>query len=188
MPRYLTILLCSSFIMSSAYADDVLQQRADKSADAVKEFMGQLKAELQTAMKAGGPLNAIDICNKQAPEIARQLSDKYGWEIARTSLKTRNSANAPDAWETDVLQAFEQRKASGEAVKPMAYFEAIEKQGTKQFRYMKAIPTGKVCLNCHGSEISAEVKAKIQSLYAEDRAVDYKLGDIRGAFTISQPW
>lgn len=188
MPKYLVILLCGGLMMNSAFADDELIQRVEKSRAVVKEFMGQLKSELQTAMKAGGPLNAIDICNKRAPEIANQLSEKYAWDIARTSLKTRNLLNAPDAWEVKVLEAFEQRKANGEAVRPMAYYEVIETAGKKHFRFMKAIPTGKVCMNCHGTELSSEVTARIKTLYPEDKAVGYVPGEIRGAFTISQPW
>ncbi len=52
---------------------------------------------------------------------------------------------------------------------------------------MKAIPTGGVCLSCHGQRISQPVEAKLERLYPNDRARGYELGDIRGAFTITQP-
>jgi len=183
----IALLLCAVF-MSTASADDVLKQRAQKSKMVVKEFMGQLKAELQMAMKAGGPLNAIDVCNKKAPVIAKNLSDKYGWKVARTSLKTRNASNAPDDWESKVLNTFEQRKARGEDVKPMAYFEVVEPGGRKYFRFMKAIPTAEVCLKCHGENIAPAVKTRLKQSYPDDMATGFKLGDIRGAFTIIQPW
>ena len=181
-----SLILCTLFI-GSASANEELKQRAGKSKAVVQEFMGQLKGELEAAMKSGGPLNAIDVCHKTAPVIAKTLSDKYGWEIARTSLKTRNPDNAPDSWETGVLENFEQRKAKGEDVVPMAYFEAVETNGKKNFRFMKAIPTAEVCLKCHGTDIAPEVKAKLQEIYPDDKATGFKLGDIRGAFTISQP-
>lgn len=189
MKRLISILLAGGFMASNlAMADAELKQRAMKSKQVVKEFMGQLKGELKGAMKAGGPLNAIDVCNKRAPEIAENLSNKYGWDIARTSLKTRNSSNEADAWEEKVLQAFEQRKAKGEAVKPMAFFEAVGNGSEKRFRFMKAIPTGEVCLKCHGENIPEQVRAGIDKLYPEDQATGFSKGDIRGAFTISQPW
>lgn len=129
MKRILLIALALTF--SPAYADNHLKPHVDKSKSVVKEFMGQLKGELQTAMKAGGPGKAITVCKDKAPVIAKDLSDKYGWRIARTSLKTRNSANAPDAWETRVLEEFNLRKQSGEDVKPMAYFAEVEEKGSK---------------------------------------------------------
>lgn len=189
MKILISILLAGGLITSNlAVADAELKQRAMKSKQVVKEFMGQLKGELKGAMKAGGPLNAIDVCNKRAPEIAEALSSKYGWSIARTSLKTRNASNKPDAWEEKVLQEFEQRKSNGEAVKPMAFFESVGEGSEKQFRFMKAIPTGEVCLKCHGQNIPEQVKAGIDKLYPEDQATGFSKGDIRGAFTITQPW
>ena len=52
---------------------------------------------------------------------------------------------------------------------------------------MKAIPTGKVCLTCHGSNINPNLRTKINELYPEDKAYDYKIGDIRGAFIVQRP-
>lgn len=169
-------------------AETELQQRVQESKVVVKNFMQQLKGELQAAMKAGGPVNAVQVCNSQAPVIADQLSAKQGWNVARTSLKTRNPSNAPDDWERQVLLEFEKRKAKGEDVKAMAYFEVQEQAGAKQLRFMKAIPTAAVCLKCHGDNIAPQVQSKIDSLYPEDKATGFKEGDIRGAFTITRPW
>jgi hypothetical protein len=47
---------------------------------------------------------------------------------------------------------------------------------------MKAIPTGAVCLTCHGTEVKPEVLTKIKELYPNDKATGYQEGDIRGAF------
>jgi hypothetical protein len=86
-----------------------------------------------------------------------------------------------------VLSDFAARQARGEDVKPMAHFEAVDNNGEKSFRFMKAIPTGEVCLKCHGADIAADVKAKLQEAYPDDKATGYKPGDVRGAFTITQP-
>ena len=187
MNRFLLIALSSTLYCSSVYATSIDKERVQSSKAVVKEFMGQLKGELQSAMKAGGPVNAISVCQEKAPEIAKNLSEKNGWKVARTSLKTRNPANAPDAWETSVLEKFEARKKSGESVKPMAYFQQVDTQNGKAFRFMKAIPTGKVCLACHGENIDPKVAAKLKETYPDDKATGYKLGDVRGAFTITQP-
>lgn len=179
-------LLCCAPLGLPAAEDDI-QERVAGSKAVVKEFMGELKGHLQNAMKAGGPVNAISVCNEAAPAIAQRQSEKHGWEVARTSLRYRNPDNAPDAWEAEVLKKFEERKAKGEDVKPMAYYEVVEQDGKKVFRFMKAIPTGEVCLKCHGESIAEPAKAKLDELYPGDKARGFKLGDIRGAFTITQP-
>ncbi|MDH5425825.1 MAG: DUF3365 domain-containing protein [Gammaproteobacteria bacterium] len=168
-------------VASGVQADSVQQSRI-----VVKNFMGELKSELVAAMKSGGPVNAIDVCNIKAPAIAEEMSKKHGVKISRTSLKLRNQANKPDAWELKVLNRFETRKTKGENVKNMEFSEVVSQKGKNVFRYMKAIPTGKPCLNCHATEIEPAVISKLSKLYPQDKARGFKLGDIRGAFTLSK--
>ncbi len=175
--------LLAASVVSSAETD----QRVAESRMAVKSFATQLKSELVGAMKSGGPTKAISVCHMKAPEIAKSVSHAKGWAIGRTSLKTRNPGNAPDAWEKAVLLKFEQRKAQGEPVKKMEYSAVVDHDGKREFRYMKAIPTGEVCLACHGSHIAPSVISKLDALYPRDQARGFKKGDIRGAFTIRQP-
>ena len=52
---------------------------------------------------------------------------------------------------------------------------------------MKAIPTGELCLVCHGTQIAPQVLEKLDALYPRDEARGFSAGDIRGAFTITQP-
>jgi len=151
------------------------------------EFMSALKAELMKAMKAGGPVHAIHVCKKIAPGIAAHKSRETGWRVARTSLKVRNPANAPDAWERNVLESFEVRRAQGENVKDLEHEEIVVENGKRSFRYMKAMQTGGICLQCHGTNIAPAVAEALKKFYPHDQATGFKLGDIRGAFTITQP-
>jgi hypothetical protein len=164
-----------------------MQADIDQSKMAIKDFFGSLKGELVQAMKAGGPVNAIHVCNTRAQLITKEKAQAHGLHLARTSLKVRNPVNAPDAWELATMKQFESRKAAGEPVDQIAKAEVVTgADGKKQFRFMKAIPTGQVCLTCHGDNIAPEVAAKLDELYPEDRARGFKLGDIRGAFTVSK--
>lgn len=52
---------------------------------------------------------------------------------------------------------------------------------------MKAIPTGKLCLNCHGQAIKPDVVKLLDKYYPGDGARGFGEGDLRGAFTIIQP-
>jgi hypothetical protein len=41
-------------------------------------------------------------------------------------------------------------------------------------------------LACHGKNISAQDKKKIQMHYPHDKATGYSLGQVRGAFSLSK--
>lgn len=190
MRKLLTLtLLCAISATATAADKTEIQKRTAESKAVVKQFFGQLKGELGKAMKSGGPIKAIEVCNTVAPAIAKKESDKHGWKVGRTSLKTRNPNNAPDEWERKVLQTFEQRVAAGK--KAGAYAEVVEQDGKKAFRFMKAIvmpPMDKApCLKCHGENIDPKIAAKLDVLYPQDMARGYKPGMVRGAFTITQP-
>lgn len=182
-------LLAAALFAAPAFAGGD-PDRAAMSRGAVKEFFGLLKGALVGAIKEGGPVNAIEACNLKAPGIAEAVSKKRGWTVARTSLKLRNPGNAPDDWELGVLKQFDARRAAGEDPMKIEFSEVAMKDGEKVFRYMKAIPTAaKPCLLCHGNEkqIPAAVKAKLADAYPGDLATGYSAGQIRGAFTITQP-
>ena len=153
----------------------------------VKVFGGDLKHVLKTAMKSGGPIQALEQCNIQAGPIAKENALSSGWGIGRTSLKVRNESNTADEWETKTLRQFEQRKAAGENLKTMEYAEMVKVDDKVFYRYMKPIPTAGLCVTCHGGEISQDITNKVKSLYPNDQATGFKVGDIRGAFTLQKP-
>ena len=187
MQRLLTIIaLGLSLTAPSGYAADYSDE-LEASRETVKEFMQTLKKELQSSMQEGGPVNAVSVCNLTAPGIANTYSVRNGWEVGRTSLKLRNPNNAPDAWERSVLETFEERKLAGEDPAQMEFYEVVRVDGDKQLRYMKAIPTSRPCLACHGESPDSIVKTRLEKLYPHDQALGYREGDIRGAFTITQP-
>jgi len=187
MQRLLTIIaLGLSLTAPGGYAADYSDE-VEASRETVKEFMQTLKKELQSGMQQGGPVNAVSVCNLTAPAIANTYSVSNGWEVGRTSLRLRNPNNAPDAWERSVLEAFEERKLAGEDPAQMEFYEVVRVDGDKQLRYMKAIPTSRPCLACHGETPDSIVKTRLEKLYPHDQALGYREGDIRGAFTITQP-
>jgi hypothetical protein len=172
-------------IISSAHAGDYSVE-IDSSRATAKEFMQTLKQELMAGMQDGGPVNAISVCNLSAPGIASTYSIRKGWDVGRTSLRVRNPANAPDAWERSVLESFEERKAAGEDPLKMEHHEVVQQDDASTLRYMKAIPTARLCLACHGEQVDSTVRVRLEKLYPKDQAVGYRVGDIRGAFSISQ--
>jgi len=163
-------------------------EQADQAAaqEAIAAFAGALKAELTSAMQAGGPVNAIEVCNSRAPAIAEAVSLDSGMQLSRVSLRNRNPANAANAWQAGVLEEFETRRKAGERVDALAWQETVEHAGQREFRFMKAIPTAGLCLACHGEAIAPPVVEKIAELYPADKATGFREGDIRGAFVVTK--
>lgn len=172
-------------VLSTAVSAESEKQMIVESKQSIKHFSAQLKSKLQEGMKQGGPVQAIQVCNTAAEQIQNQISGQQGWQISRTSLKLRNPKNSPDAWEQKVLMDFEQRLKSGEAVGKLETSEIINST-PPVFRYMKAIPTQGLCLSCHGDHLMPAVADKLGELYPEDQATGFKVGDIRGAFSIKR--
>ena len=181
-------ILVSLLIFTLPSAANTVDQ-ADLNAQAknkIKAFAKQLKSTLQAGVKQGGPTQGIQVCKDAANSIA-QLHSTDGWQVGRTSLKLRNPSNQPDSWEIKQLNYFETEKANGVSPKKLFASEIItDENGEQYFRFMKAIPTGKLCLGCHGTRINPEVQSTLNRLYPKDKATGFKLGEIRGAFTLSK--
>jgi len=163
-------------VPNAAFADDE-SSLLSKSRELTSKYATLLQAELQNAMATGGPVAAIAVCKDEAPRIASELSRSSGARVGRTTLKFRNPGNAPDDWQRDVLVKFD----SG------ASDEFYDETVSGEARFMKAIPTGAVCLACHGETLAPEIREALDTDYPHDRARGYELGQVRGAFSIVWP-
>ena len=183
LPAIFSALLLSAFPLHADEVKgrfDVLQEDAMKI---VKQFAGGLKPQLKEAMQEGGPLHAIEVCSRQAPALAQSLSDESGWTVKRVSLKARNNNTAVgDEWENEVLRQFDQRQMRGEDTASITYSESVG----GQYRFMKAQAVEPICLACHGETIAPEVVDLLDQKYPHDIARGYKIGQIRGAFSLSK--
>ena len=151
---------------------------------AINTFAAALKSELISAMQEGGPLNAIEVCNTRAVAIREQVSGDQGLLLSRVSLRNRNPDNSPLAWQQPVLESFNQGRQAGGNPDELDWSEIVVIDGRRQFRYMKAIPTGGLCLQCHGQHIAPDVSEVLTALYPDDKATGYSEGEIRGAFVV----
>jgi hypothetical protein len=182
------VLAESAAIPAPASSPQDPNPQIEEAKGLIKTFVGSLNGELERALKAGGPTAAITVCKERAPAIAADISAKSGWDVGRTSLKLRNGElNAPDDWERAVLTRFDARRAAGEPADTLAFAEVVEVNGTRELRFMKAIPTAELCLVCHGTQMAPETVAALDDAYPGDLARGYRVGDLRGAFSLSKP-
>lgn len=189
MNKTLRIALPLAFMLAGpAFAADeakLLEEARGVAGSIPPKLLGVLQEEIQK----GGPEGAIGVCREKAPAMAKAASEQTGWAIRRVSLKNRNPKAVPDAWEEAVLKEFDQRLAAGEKPTGLEKGEVVTVDGKKMYRYMKALPTQDLCLQCHGTpdRISPAVQAKLQELYPQDKAVGYHPAQIRGAMTLKKP-
>lgn len=178
----LALAACAPQPAPSQEALDAAAQRAEAAADLLSE---RLSGELVAAMSAGGPVPAISVCKERAPAIAAEIRESSGVEIGRTAFKVRNRANAPDAWELEIMRRFEQRHAAGEP------WSAIREQRIDgaALRWMRPIPMGEICTACHGGAdaISEDTRQALAAAYPSDQATGFEVGALRGAFTARVP-
>ncbi len=191
MKKTLALATTATGLMAAALlvaADPTTNPNLVEAKGIAKELATRLQGELKAAIKEGGPVQAIGVCKDRAPAIAADLSAETGWTVGRRSLKVRNpELDTPDDWEHQVLTDFERRKAAGEDAGTLAHAETVEADSGRAFRFMKAIPTQQACLTCHGTEIDQEVTAALDRHYPDDQGRGFKLGDIRGAVSLSKP-
>ena len=183
-------MLVSSIVFSGAAFADEKAEREQAAKQVTQQFVKQLGGHLKKEMKANGPVAAIKVCKDIAPEISNQLSVENGWRVSRVTSKVRNpSSGLPDQWESKVLAEFEALANKGEKYSSMSKSTVVEENGQSYYRFMKPMAIKPVCLSCHGSkgDVSEPVQAELAKHYPFDQAVNYKIGDLRGAISIKQP-
>jgi hypothetical protein len=144
----------------------------EAGANAVLPFKKNLKQALVTGIE-NGPVAAISVCSVEAPALAEAAS-AGGVRVGRTSHKLRNPNNAPKPWMEPFLQRYESdpnRREPGVVL--------VDEQTVG---YVEPIFVEPLCVTCHGSQLSPELKAKLQEFYPADKATGYAPGEVRGLF------
>jgi hypothetical protein len=182
-----TLSLALILAASSGFA-----QQPDWAAEARKVATSvppKLLSVLTAEIEKGGPEAAIEVCREKAPQLAKAASEETGWQVRRVSLRNRNPKAVPDAWERATLEDFDRRAAAGESPATLEKAELVEEGGKSVRRYMRALPTQPLCLACHGpaDQLKPAVVERLKAGYPDDRAIGYRVGEIRGAMTIRKP-
>jgi len=153
-----------------------LTDAQSKAIAAKDELFARLSGRLTKVMKAEGPAAAIEVCRREASEIARTVGEEYGLIIGRTSTRLRNPQNGPPEWVNPLI------------VEPKAEPHFVELPNGHTGALLPIILQAK-CLTCHGSSdtIADGVKSQLAKLYPDDQATGFKEGDLRGWFWVDVP-
>lgn len=155
---------------------------AETGAAASDALMKSLGAQLKGALRSGGPVEAIAICQQVAMPLTASAGDSFdGVSIRRTTLQPRNPANAPDELDRAVLEAMAATARAREgAPEPVIEWRA------DRARYYRPLLIQEVCLRCHGdpAEFPPALVQALEERYPDDRATGYALGDFRGVIRV----
>ena len=146
-----------------------------------QELLLPFKQNLKQALKQGlskGAVNAITVCQIDAPKIVDELSTA-GIQLGRSSARLRNPANTPPAWVVPYLSIYQQDK-NDRAPRELSLRD-------DRIGYIEPITVQPLCLTCHGESLAPDVASKLDELYPKDQARNYQVGDFRGVFWVEYP-
>ena len=150
----------------------------------LKETAKQYKNTLIEGLQHNDLKKALKYCNKEVEKLISKGNEK-DYTIKRVSLRPRNKNNYPTLYEKEILEKFNKLSLKDNKYLALEHSEIIkDENNNNKFVYAKAIRIKEVCLNCHGSNINNDLKKEIRKLYPDDKAINYKLNDIRGAFVM----
>ena len=149
----------------------------------LKETAKQYKNTLIQGLQHNNLIKALKYCNKEVEQLVSKDNEK-GFSIKRVSLRPRNKNNYPSLYEKEILEKFNKLSLIDNKDLVLEHSDIIKDENNNKFVYLKAIRIKEVCLNCHGININDDLKKEIQKLYPYDKAINYKLNDIRGAFVM----
>lgn len=181
MQRLMAMCVVGVLAAVSARAD------TDSASAVASRFQSELQSALMAAIAAGGPVQAVTVCRDQAPAMASRLSRETGWQVRRVGTRVRNPfTGSPDAWEQIQLRELQRRMAAGESPAALGISARVEEPDGAVERYVKPIVVAPLCLTCHGPVASQSdaLRAVLRREYPQDAAVEYALGDLRGAFSL----
>ncbi len=171
--------------LGTSHAADVApliaRQVADLAEPASSALIESLGSNLMAAIDRDGAVGAVRFCNVEAMPLRRQIEEEAGLSIKRTSWRVRNPANAPDALDQTALDHF---AAATGAPQPW-----VQSDGGGGYLFYRPLPTGGVCLNCHGApdQLAEGIPEVLRELYPDDRAVGFSEGELRGLLRVSVP-
>lgn len=141
-----------------------------------------LLLNVQHAIKEGGPQNAVSFCNMEVSSLMDSLKRHHNCAISRATPKNRNPSNHLQSLaDSNAWQQF----LRADSLSP-TLSAVLEERGSPVY-YQPILIGMPTCLKCHGTpgeDIDALTLAAIDSLYPNDKARNYQMGELRGMWKI----
>ncbi|WP_244242134.1 Tll0287-like domain-containing protein [Leptospira kanakyensis] len=147
------------------------------------EAKTNLVQKLNSKIAEGGTKQAIPFCKLNAIGFTNGLGQKNGVTLRRITNKPRNQSNLLSANEEKIFLEIEKLKT------PEGVFPNKSITSDDSVTVYIPIPVMGFCLQCHGNlnEIQKTTKQILDQEYPNDKAIGYKVGELRGLFSVQFP-
>lgn len=143
---------------------------------------GALLAKLSSEIQENGITEAIQYCSVNALPITDSISKAEQVKISRISHRNRNPLNAANSEEIELIKKYISQIETAGALTP-----TIVTRDNKHTYYAPIVIAMPTCLKCHGkpdTDIDAQVMSTLNTIYPEDKATGFEMGELRGLFKI----
>ncbi|MEQ9306593.1 MAG: DUF3365 domain-containing protein [Marinoscillum sp.] len=162
---------------------DLLAKGEEIGKNVLEVTQKTFQTALTTAVSEEGISGAITYCNTNAMDIIRKLEDSLNISIKRVTDQPRNPKDSLTGIEKEIWEAY--------AYSPQnASTQILELDDKALIMTSPIIISSGLCLNCHGAvgnQITDENHSLIKELYPDDQATGYKVGDLRGMWSVVIP-
>lgn len=169
----LTVLILSIFSRPVLGQEDLEAKKA-RAVSAAEEIVQMRSALARNFIKPDIEITEetfMNVCGAVAKRV-KEIVETEGFKIRHAAAKYRNSVNAATPAEIKILGEFDKNRDMKDK------WDVFETDSKRYRRYMKPIFAEETCLACHGPK---EKRPQfIIEKYPDDRAYDFKVGDLRG--------
>lgn len=171
------LTLASTLLIASPSSEEQIALKGNQISSALLQKLG---GELKNQMQTTGAMGALNFCSQNALTLTEQVAKESKTSIKRISINYRNPVNKANTEETTLLQEWEKLVKNGQ---PLPSHKVVTVSENTVMFYKPIVINNEACLKCHGN-VEGDLAKAIKAAYPEDKAIGYKMGDLRGMIAI----
>ncbi len=150
-----------------------------------RDFMAELRDGIQSVFRDQGPGAAVSACCRLVPELSARYSLPPGLDLRLVALDCCDPDNRADEWEKQGLERFLRQRRAGAVLAGLEFWQEVGTARKRRFRYLRALPAGSLCLQCHGERLSPKIRRALQAAGTDYQRQGDRLGELRGALSLT---
>jgi hypothetical protein len=172
------LALTSTLLIASPSAEEQAILKGNQISSVLLQKLG---GELKNQMQTGGPMGALHFCSQNALTLTEQIAKESKTSIKRISINNRNPVNNANKAEAALLNEWDSLIKNGQ---PLPAQKLVNVSDRTIMYYKPIVINNEACLKCHGN-IEGELAKAVKATYPEDKAIGYKMGDLRGMIAVT---
>lgn len=168
---------------ASAAASTPVDAAALSKAVVAMEQLDQMRISLASTLEGRSEEPTLETMKQVCKPVGMRavaIGKENGWQVRQVATKNRNPDHAPATdQERQVIDLFSRHPEITGLWESAA---ADQGAGLNYYRRINVEPS---CLACHGSKASRP--SFVTTNYPEDKAFDFKVGDLRGMYAVGLP-